>query len=137
MGAGGRHYTYYGPGGTPDWNYAEGFVGVTWRTMNARISYTPDYFNGGTRATYVEVNVSHPLSERTALFAHVGVTYFAGSASPAASRPRVDARIGVSVDLRVVSLELSAVATDIPNDQCPGGPNRCQPGVVVAISRSF
>lgn len=135
LGAG--YYSYYGSGGTSDRNYAEGFVGVTWRTLNARVSYAPDYFNGGTRATYVEVNASHALSERTALFAHVGVTYLAGSSTPAPSRSRVDTRFGVSVDLQVVSLELGAVATDIPGDECPGGRNRCKPGVVVAISRSF
>ena len=135
LGAG--YYSYYGPAGTPDWNFVEGFVGVTWRMLNARVGYAPDYFNGGARATYVEVNASHALSERTALFAHVGVTYLAGGATPAPSRSRVDARIGVSIDLGVVSLELSAVATDIPADECPGGPNGCKPGVVVAISRSF
>ena len=31
---------------------------------------------------------------------------------------------------------ISAVATDIPGDECPGSRNRCKPGVVVAISRS-
>ncbi len=90
LGAG--YYTYLGPGGTPDWNYAEGFVGVTWRTLNARVSYTPDYFNSGARATYVEVNASHALNERTALFAHVGVTCSRGR-RPAAPRSRVDARV--------------------------------------------
>ncbi len=135
LGAG--HYSYYGPGGTSFRNYAEGFVGVTWRTLNARVSYAPDYFNGGTPATYVEVNSSHALSERTALFAHIGMTYLAGSSSTAPSRSRVDTRFGVSVDLQVVSLELSAVATDIPGDECPCGRYCCKPGVVVAISRSF
>ncbi|MGI8895097.1 MAG: TorF family putative porin [Casimicrobiaceae bacterium] len=135
LGAG--YYSYYGSGRASDRNYAEGFVGVTWRTLNARVNYAPDYFGGGTQSTYVEVNSSHALSERTALFAHVGVTYLAGSYTPAQSRSRVDTRFGVSVDLQVVSLELSAVATDIRGGECPGGRNRCKPGVVVAISRSF
>ena len=133
LGAG--YYSYHG--GTSALNYAEGFVGVTWRTLNARVSYAPDYYNSGARATYVEVNASRALSERIALFAHAGVTYFAGSFTPGRSRSRVEARFGVSVDLQVMSLELSAVATDIPGDECPGGRNRCKPGVTIAISRSF
>lgn len=139
LGAG--YYTYHGSGRVPDWDYAEGSVGVTWRTLGARLSYAPDYYKRSTRLAYLELNTSHPINERAALFAHFGVTRLAGDLVDrgSAERARVDVRFGVSVDLIVVSLEVSAVATDIAADNCPGaaGADGCEPGLVVAVSRSF
>jgi uncharacterized protein (TIGR02001 family) len=128
-------YAY--PGANLDWNYCEGFLGVGWREATARIHYTPDYLNRGARATYVEVNATHALSERTALVGHVGFWHSEGGAGVATPRSRLDVRVGVTFDLGVANLEISGVATDIPSAECPGGPNNCKPGVVVAISRSF
>jgi uncharacterized protein (TIGR02001 family) len=128
-------YAY--PGANLDWNYCEGFLGVTWREATARAYYAPDYLNRGARVAYAEVNVTHPLSERTALVGHLGFWRSEGGTRVATPRSRLDVRVGVAFDLGVANLEISAVATDIPNAECPAGSNNCQLGAVVAVSRSF
>lgn len=122
------YYLYPGAGNT---SYAEGFAGLTWRDLNARVYYTPDYFGSGAHELYIEANATHSLSERVALFGHVGYARIQGSKS------RVDVRFGVAIDLRVANLEISAVATNLSSADCPVGPDGCKPGVVVALSRSF
>jgi uncharacterized protein (TIGR02001 family) len=132
---GGGCYAY--PGANLDWNYCEAFLGVAWREATARVHYTPNYLNGGARAAYVEVNATHALSERTALVGHVGFWRSDGGGRVAAPRSRFDVRVGVTFDLGLANLEISAVATDIPSTECPGGPNNCRLGALVAVSRSF
>ena len=120
-----------------NWNYGEAFAGVTWRDLNARVHYAPDYINRGARSTYLEVNGTRALNERTALFGHVGYWSIEDGSRRAAARSQIDVRVGVAFDLGVVSLEISGVATNVSSDECPGAPNWCQPGVVVAILKSF
>jgi uncharacterized protein (TIGR02001 family) len=136
---GGGHYGYHGSGSVPDWNYAEAYVGATWRTFGLRLSYAPDYYNSDTRLAYLELSTAHAVSERAALFGYFGVTRLDGGYAerPGADRARVDARFGVSFDLGIASLEVSAVATDIAAEDCPVGGGGCDPGVVVALSRTF
>ena len=132
---GGGCYAY--PRANLDWNYCEVFLGAAWREVTARVHYTSDYLNRGARATYVEVNARHALNERIALVGHVGSWHSDGDGRLATPSSRLDVRVGVTFDLGVVNLEISGVATDIPNAECPAGPNNCKPGAVVAISRSF
>jgi uncharacterized protein (TIGR02001 family) len=122
------YYLYPGSGST---SYAEGFAGLSWRDLNVRVYYTPDYFGSGAHELYVEAHATHSLSERAALFGHAGYARIQGRKS------RVDVRLGVVIDLRVVNLEIAAVATNLSSADCPVGPDGCKPGVVVALSRSF
>jgi uncharacterized protein (TIGR02001 family) len=126
------YYAY--PGANADWNYWETSLGVTWREVTARVHYAPHYLNTAAGAAYVEVNATHPLSERTALVGHVGFWRREGGTGAATVHSRLDVRVGVTFDLGVASLEISGVATNVPSAECP---NRCKPGAVVAVSRSF
>jgi uncharacterized protein (TIGR02001 family) len=128
-------YAYLGA--NLDWNYCEAFLGVAWREVTTRVHYTPDYLNRGARTTSVEVNARHALNERIAVVGHVGFWHSEGGGRLATPSSRLDVRVGVTFDLGVVNLEISGVATNIPNAECPAGPNNCKPGMVAAISRSF
>ncbi len=125
------YYRYPGSRDERDSDYAEGFAGLTWRDLSARVYYTPDYFGTGAHELYVEANATRSLSERAALLGHAGYARIQGRDS------RLDVRLGVAIDLRVVNLEISAVATSLSSADCPLGPDRCKPGVVVALSLSF
>jgi uncharacterized protein (TIGR02001 family) len=128
---------YYYPDANLDWNYCEFFLAAGWREATARVHYTPDYLNGGASAAYLEVNARHALNERTALLGHIGFWRSEGGGRLANPRSRFDVRVGVTFDLGVANLEISAVATDIPSSECPAGPNNCKAGALVAVSRSF
>ena len=112
-------------------DYAEGFAGVTWRNVNARLYVAPDYLGGGRSALYAELNATFALSERCAVIAHAGFARITGGDS------RIDVRTGISIDLRHATLELAAVATDIARVDCPLGSESCRPGVVAVLSRNF
>ena len=94
-------------------DYAEGFAGVTWRNVNARFHVTPHYFGGGRSALYAELNATFALSERLAVTAHAGFARITGLYN------RLDVSTSILIDLRHATLELAAVATDIPSAECP------------------
>jgi uncharacterized protein (TIGR02001 family) len=125
------YYRYPGSRAERETDYAEVFAGVTWRDVNARLYVAPDYFGGGRSALYAELNATFALSERLAVTAHAGFGRVTGRYN------RIDVRTSISIDLRHATLELAAVATDIPSAECPLGPKACRPGVVAVLSRSF
>ncbi len=129
--AGVAYYRYPGSRTERETDYAEGFAGVTWRDVNARLYVAPDYFGDGRSALYAELNATFALSERFAVIAHAGVARITGRYT------RIDVRAAIAIDLRHASLELAAVATDIARTECPLGPKACRPGVVAVLSRSF
>lgn len=82
------------------YDYAEFYAGLSWDRIGARAYYSPRYF-GQSSSWYLELNGSHPLSERWRLFAHAGTLRVQGGAS------RYDLRLGVGCALRGVDLQLS------------------------------
>jgi uncharacterized protein (TIGR02001 family) len=129
--AGVAYYRYPGSRAARETDYIEVFAGVTWRDVNARLYVAPDYFGGGRREMYAELNATFALSERFAVSAHAGFGRVTGRYS------RIDVRTSISIDLRHATLELAAVATDIPSAECPLGAKSCRPGIVAVLSRSF
>lgn len=125
------YYRYPGSRAERETDYAEGFAGVTWRNVNARLYVTPHYFGGERSALYVELNATFALSERLAVTAHAGFARITGLYN------RIDVSTSILIDLRHATLELAAVATDIPRAECPLGPKACRPGFVAVLSRSF
>ena len=110
------YYRYPGARAERETDYAEGFAGVTWRNVNARFYVTPHYFGGGRSALYAELNATFALSERVAVTAHAGYARITGLYN------RIDVSTSILIDLRHATLELAAVATDIPPAECPLGP---------------
>ncbi len=129
--AGVAYYRYPGSRAERETDYVDGFAGATWRDVNARLYFAPDYFGGGRRALYAELNATFALGERLAVIAHAGVARITGRSS------RIDVRAGIAIDLRHASLEFAAVATDVARAQCPLGPKACRPAVVAVLSRGF
>lgn len=128
--AGGTHYRYPGFRGRRDPDFSELFLGITWRDLNSRLYYTNEYFGRRIDSFYVELNGTQPLVERTALFWHLGLERVFG-------RARADLRFGVAIERAPFTIELSAVASDAGSGSCPRGGDRCRPGLIVALSRSF
>jgi uncharacterized protein (TIGR02001 family) len=148
--AGGARYVYPQPVTAGSYDYTEVFAGVVLADVvvagvaldrvQARLHYSDDYFGGGARALYTDINSAIDLSPAFALVAHLG--YLARSAQTS-TRPGVapstqwDAKLGLVTEVAGLNLELSVVGTDVPLDRCPGSYRACAPGLVFAVSREF
>jgi uncharacterized protein (TIGR02001 family) len=123
----------------PSYNYTEGFVGLTYKNVNARAYYT-DSYEGGGRAGYFELNASRPLSERVVLFGHLGYLTHRESRPPAysaTSESFFDAKLGLSIEVHGFHLELSVTGTTAKQAACPLSGDQCGTTGLIAISKSF
>jgi uncharacterized protein (TIGR02001 family) len=64
-------YVGIGKGGTST-GYTEIYAGLTWRHLTARLYYSPDYFQSGTRTLYGELDGNIGLVAGIRLNAHLG-----------------------------------------------------------------
>ena len=78
------------------YDYDEAYIGLGWKRIMGRMSYSPDYDGRGTRTLYTEVNASHRLAASLDAVLHVG--YLAGMPVPADGGigRRLDASIGLA-----------------------------------------
>ena len=88
-------------------DYAEAYVGLLAERWNARVFYAPDYFGRSVRTLYAEVNLHTALTPVARLFAHAGVLAPIGGGAAAASRTRIDLRVGTGLSLGDVDLQFS------------------------------
>jgi uncharacterized protein (TIGR02001 family) len=133
-------YVFPRPSVPPGYDYTEVFMGLSFDTVSARLYYSNDYFGGGARSVYTEVNGSHQIGEHAALLAHVG---FLGQHQPDTTsdtpppRSAFDFKAGVAIDVADFTLELSVVGTTVPNDACAVGTRRCTTTPVLSVSKRF
>jgi uncharacterized protein (TIGR02001 family) len=133
-------YLFPRPPAAPGYDYTEAFVGLSFDTLSARFYYSNNYFGGGARSVYAEVNGSHQISEHTALLGHVG---FLGlrQPGPMSNAPplgsALDFKAGVAIDIAKFTLELGIVGTTASGSGCPVGTGHCSTTGVVSISKQF
>lgn len=91
------------------YDYAEFYAGLSSDRLGARIYYAPHYF-GQASTVYLELNGSHPLSERLRLLGHVGLLRQQGGNDDEAvviDRYRYDLRFGLGWALSAFDMQLT------------------------------
>lgn len=93
-----------------DADYAEVFAGLIAPRWNARLYGSPDYFGRGRHSAYAELNGGWPLIDSATtpwtIVAHAGVLRLFGHPDATGRRSRRDLRLGLSVGVTPMGLEL-------------------------------
>lgn len=133
----GGDYATFAAAGRDD--YGEVFLGASSESVSARVFYAPRYFGQPSNAVYGELNALLPINDRVHLLAHFGIlrTAYPAGYQHTTARMFVDGRIGLGVDLRLLSLEIAWVGTNDTHAAYPltgaSSPNT----VVLSLTRSF
>lgn len=99
------HYTL-----DPDYDYAEGYVGLLGDGWNLRLHAAPDYFGQGAATFYAQANAGSELREGWHWLAHLGLTHTSGAGAAVIGRRwRGDWRVGVAADWQRLTLQLAWV----------------------------
>lgn len=123
---------------TPRYDYPEVYVGFAFQNVSGRLYYSPRYFGQDSPGIYGELSVAQPLLENVRILAHVGVL-----SSDAIKRygnpsgPLVDGAVGVGIDWKGFSLQLSWVGVNQSSGAYAGNGIKRRSGPVVSLSRSF
>lgn len=95
--AGVSHARYFfGFGSDRDYENTEAYAGLTFREVSARLSYSPDYYQSGSRALYAELEGAFEPAANWLLSAHAGALTYLDSPPYRLPRRRYDWRIGAS-----------------------------------------
>ena len=122
------------------YNYTEAFVGLSYRTLSARLYGSDDYLGTGGGSIYLEINASRPLGERLALTGHLGyLDHSQPRQSAAGDRDHSlpDFKAGIAIELSGFTVELSIVGTIAEHNTCPAGTGHCNTTGLASISRLF
>jgi uncharacterized protein (TIGR02001 family) len=133
-------YLYPEPAQGGSYDYTEVFIGAARDRVHARLYHSSNYFGSGSDAAYVEIDGAFDLNERFVLVAHLGYLRRLGSTNGGpgpVARHQWDAKLGVVTLLAGLNVELGAVGTDVPSDQCPGLDRACAFGIVLTVSQEF
>lgn len=83
----------YSPGA--NLNYSEVYASVAADSVNARLSYSPDYLGQNARSAYLEVNGSYALGADVSLYLHAGYLAYLSDVGPYTRRRTLDGRVGL------------------------------------------
>lgn len=76
-------------------DYHEFYAGLTWRRLNARLSYSPAYYGEG-RTVYLDLTGGQPLTDRLSVAVHAGLLHpFGGYEEAPGGVPEPAPRTGV------------------------------------------
>jgi uncharacterized protein (TIGR02001 family) len=78
-------------------DYHEFYAGLTYDRVNARVSYSPAYYGGGS-TVYLDLNGGIPLGERVALALHAGLLHPFGTDYHWGDEDRADLRATLAWD---------------------------------------
>ena len=120
--------------------------------VTGQLAYSPDFFGGAKRGTYLMVALDVPLPSDFALNAHIGEQWlkadnnsgllqdFINSATPYIPKNYTEWKLGASKQIAGVGLELAYFDTTLNKDKClafQGQKDLCGSRVVFNISKSF
>jgi uncharacterized protein (TIGR02001 family) len=125
--------------GNSAYDYLEEFVGLTSDHFNARIYFSPSYFDQDVRTVYAELNAAYSLQDHVQLLAHAGLLHplEAANGFPSASASRYDGRIGVNAPFDNWNFQLAWVTLQKKTTLYPHYDDRNPHAVVLSISYSF
>jgi uncharacterized protein (TIGR02001 family) len=89
--------------------YTEAYVGVSQHGLSARLSYSPNYLQGGVNTLYGEVNGVMRPAEAWRLSAHGGVFHRLDAPGPDGHRTRYDLRLAATREFDNLELEVGWV----------------------------
>jgi uncharacterized protein (TIGR02001 family) len=119
----------------PDYDYVESFIGLGLDRINFRLYRSNDYYGVGARMTYLEANLSQPLTELLSLSAHVG---HQGLRTPASHSSRMDYRLGFGARVFPEAVvEFAVVGTSLRGSACPVSGQGCSRRATLSIAHSF
>jgi uncharacterized protein (TIGR02001 family) len=120
------------------YDFVELFAGATLERLGLRVYISNDFYGSGDPSVYGEGSVAVPLTSRLTLGAHLGVQgVWPQDGSGSSPQTRLDARIGLTAEAAGFAVDLSFVTTNASDDNCLAGRDRCEPGLVLTISRGF
>lgn len=125
--------------GKSKFNYVEEFVGLTSDHFNARIYFSPRYFDQEARTIYSELNAVYSLQDNFQLLAHVGLLHSLAVSDGAQlkSASRYDGRIGVNAKVADWNVQLAWVAIRKQSTPYPQYDDGNPRAVVLGISYSY
>jgi uncharacterized protein (TIGR02001 family) len=120
------------------YDFVEAFAGTTFERFSLRLYASNDYYGGGDPSLYAEGGAGFALAAWLTLGVHIGVLGVWPQQGEAGSpQTRLDGRIGLTAEAAGFNIDLSLVGTNKQGDRCPAGPGRCDPGLVLTVSRGF
>lgn len=130
-------YLYPGADDDRNYDYAEGFVGLTYNVFSAKYYYSPEFFAESGTAGYIDVTANVPLPNDFGFIAHVGHQTIDENAT-FGTPDYTDFRIGVNKKVAGFGFDLSYIDTDLDDDECFGGTvDWCDGRVIFTVSRSL
>lgn len=122
-----------------NYNFVEAFGGITLERFGLRLYVSDNYFGSGDPSVYAAGNAGLALTGWLTLGVHLGVLELWSQASGGmfSSGTRLDGRIGLTAEAAGFAFDLSLVGTNVQGNRCLAGPGRCDPGLVLTISRGF
>jgi uncharacterized protein (TIGR02001 family) len=134
----GADYSTFSSGRAYD--YGEVYAGITFRKLNVRVHYSPEYFGLAHASLYGEMNASQPLRDGVALLAHVGVLAPLSSAPDPYTvtiRNPVDVRAGMGIDVAALNIQLAWIWTDGVGSAYPAYQTQQRNAFVASLSWSY
>lgn len=120
--------------------YNETFLGASYGGASLRLFYSPDYVAIRARSFYAQGAYVHALFDTTSVYAQLGALWLAdrhAGEALASSHTRTDVRLGLQHTWRSLQFDVSVVATEPADGDCPRGARLCRPGIVLGISYPF
>ncbi len=120
------------------YDFVELFAGATLERLGLRVYVSNDFYGSGDPSVDGEGSIAVPLTTWLTLGAHLGLQgVWPQDGSGSSPQTRLDARIGVTAEVAGFAVDLSFVTTNASDDNCLAGRGRCDPGLVLTISRGF
>ncbi|MDI9238403.1 TorF family putative porin [Lysobacter sp. LF1] len=121
------------------YDYPEIHVGLSSAHLSARLNFSHRYFGDDSDALYLELNGSHPLSDRVRLLGHAGWLHHdtTEQSFPGLQRQRFDLRAGLGVTVAACDLQIAWVWSDGEEVRYAFSPEVDHSTLVLSLSRSW
>ncbi len=121
------------------YDYPEMHIGLASERFSARLHFAHRYFGGDSDAVYLELNGSHPVSDRVRLLGHVGWLHLdtTEQSFPGLQDQHFDLRVGVGVNVASCDLQIAWVQSDGEEARYFRAPEVDHSTLILSLSRSW
>lgn len=128
------HYAYPSADSALDYDFTEGYIGLSYDIFSAGIAVSPDYFGGSDDAQYIYAAVDTEF-QGFGVGASVGKQYVDDNATWG-TPDWVDYKMYVSKEFAGIGVEAAFIGTDLSQTECWGS-EWCDDTLVLTISKSL
>ena len=132
-------YLYPGAAGSRNYDFLELGLGLSRGlgpvSTGVSAKYSPDYFAGSGKATYISAQLGVPVSSVT-LSGSVGHQWIEDNAT-FGTPDYTDFGVGLGVEWAGLNLSGKVLATDLKEAECFAGSNLCKPRFVLGVARAM